>query len=53
MDEAQGSAYLRFESGLMFDLLTEPGGLLGDAVGVEAHDLVLDGQNFRLPVFVS
>lgn len=37
----------------MLDLLAEPRRLLGDAVGVEAVDLVLYGQSFRLLVFVS
>lgn len=37
----------------MFDLLAEPRRLLGDAVGVEAVDLVLYGQRLRLLVFIS
>lgn len=46
-------SYLRCYSGLMFDVLAEPGGLLCDAVGAEAVDLVLYGQSFCLLVFVS
>lgn len=36
-------SYLGCYSSLVFDLLAEPRGLLGNAVGVEAVDLVLDG----------
>lgn len=45
--------YLGCYSSLMFDVLAEPGGLLCDAVGAEAVDLVLYGQSFCLLVFVS
>lgn len=37
----------------MFDLLAQPGRLLGDAVSVEPVDLVLDGQRLRLLVLVG
>lgn len=48
-----GGRYLWGESSLVFDLLAQPGRLLGDAVGVEAVDLVLDGQRLRLLVLVG
>lgn len=44
--------YLRSHSSFMFDLLADPRRLLGDAVGVEAVDFVLDAQSFGLLVFV-
>lgn len=47
------SLYLRRHPGFVFDVLAEPGGLLGDAVGVEADHLVSDGQVLRLLVFIS
>lgn len=50
---SQRRPYLWSKSSLVFDLLAQPGRLLGDAVGVEAVDLVLDGQRLRLLVLVG
>lgn len=47
------ASYLLCYSSLMFDLLAESRSLLCDAVGVQAVDLVLDGQGFCLLVLVS
>lgn len=45
--------YLWCNSSLVFEMLTEPGRLLSNAVAVQSVDLVLDGQSLCLFVFVS
>ena len=47
------SQYLGRHPGLVFDVLAESGGLLGDAVAVETVDLIFDAQRLRLLVLIS